>query len=97
MATVGSFGSRHRSEYSAMGMQVNLASRLETACKPGGILVSHPTWALVNDQIDFLSSETRELKGFSRPVRVYEVSLGDGNDQGPPVLAARRNVLNLPN
>jgi class 3 adenylate cyclase len=36
MATVGSFGSGQRSEYSAMGMQVNLASRLESACRAGG-------------------------------------------------------------
>jgi len=75
IATVGSFGSRQRSEYSAMGTQVNLASRLETACRPGGILISHSTWALVNDQIDCLSNETIEVKGFSRPVRVYEVNL----------------------
>ena len=93
MATVGSFGSRHRSEYSAMGMQVNLASRLETACKPGGILISHSTWALVHDQIDFLSNATIEVKGFPRAVRVYEVDPGDGDGRDPTVLAAQE----LPN
>ena len=79
MATVGSFGSGQRSEYSAMGMQVNLASRLESACKAGGILISHSTWALINDQVDCRSKETIEAKGFSRPVRAYEVNLGIEN------------------
>ena len=80
MATVGSFGSRHRSEYSAMGMQVNLASRLETACKPGGILVSHSTWALINDRIDMLPHGAIEMKGFSRPIRAYEVIMENSSD-----------------
>jgi class 3 adenylate cyclase len=64
-----------------MGMQVNLASRLETACEPGGILISHPTWALINDQVDCRSKETIEMKGFSRPVRAYEVNLGIENER----------------
>jgi class 3 adenylate cyclase len=79
MATVGSFGSRQRSDYSAMGMQVNLASRLETACEPGGILISHSTWALTNDQFDCRPKGAIEVKGFSRPHRVYEVKLGIEN------------------
>jgi class 3 adenylate cyclase len=75
VATVGSFGSRQRSEYSAMGNQVNLAARLESACRPGKILISHSTWALVSKSFCCRPQGTVELKGFSRPIRVYEVGL----------------------
>lgn len=103
MATVGSFGSRQRSEYSAMGMQVNLASRLETACRPGRILISHSTWALINDEIDTRPHGTIEVKGFSRPIRAYEVILGDDNGQDPDALTetlvrpSRKLILNIEN
>jgi class 3 adenylate cyclase len=73
MATVGGFGSQDRKEYTAMGMQVNLAARLESACEPGGILVSHPTWALVKDEIECELRGELEVKGISRPVRAYGV------------------------
>jgi class 3 adenylate cyclase len=97
MATVGSFGSRHRSEYSAMGMQVNLASRLETACRPGGILISHSTWALVNDQIATRPHGLIEVKGFSRPIRAYEVCLGDDRDLNSTVATEFIAGADLPN
>jgi len=92
MATVGSFGSRQRSEYSAMGMQVNLASRLETACRPGGILISHSTWALVHDKIDTRPHATIEVKGFSRPIRAYEIDLRLPDQRDPPAPSARHSV-----
>jgi class 3 adenylate cyclase len=79
MATVGSFGSKERSEYTAMGMQVNLASRLEAACKPGGLLISHSTWALVKDEMDCCPKEAILVKGCARPIRVYEVNFTGKN------------------
>jgi class 3 adenylate cyclase len=97
MATVGSFGSRQRSEYSAMGMQVNLASRLESACRPGGILISHATWALVNDRVGCRPMGTIGVKGFSRPVRVYEVNLGDERGEGPVSWTETLTAQKLPN
>lgn len=73
MATVGGYGSPERKEYTAMGMQVNLAARLESACQPGRILISHTTWALVRDEFPCTPLGKIEVKGYHRPITVYEI------------------------
>ncbi len=73
MATVGGYGSSKRKEYTAMGMQVNIAARLESACNPGHILISHTTWALVKEEIPCTPQGQIEIKGYHRPLTVYEV------------------------
>jgi PAS domain S-box-containing protein len=73
MATVGGYGSSERKEYTAMGMQVNLAARLESACKPGRILISHTTWALAREEFPCTPLGKIEVKGYHRPVTVYEI------------------------
>ncbi len=75
MATVGGYGSSERKEYTAMGMQVNIAARLEAACKPGHILLSHTTWALVKDDIACTPQGKIDVKGYHRPLRTYEVDI----------------------
>ena len=72
-ATVGNFGTEERLQYTAIGGQVNIASRLESICDPGGILISHPTFALVSDEIECREKEKISVKGISREMLVYEV------------------------
>jgi len=89
MATVGGYGSKDRREYTAMGTQVNLAARLESACEPGGILISHSTWALVNAEIGCREEGPVSMKGFQRPVRTYRVVFDQEPSDSSPVSRPR--------
>lgn len=71
--TVGNFGTEQRLDYSILGTEVNLASRLESAAPAGEILVSHETYSLVKDSIYCEERGTVTVKGFSHPIRVYSV------------------------
>ena len=71
--TVGTFGTNKNLDYTALGAHVNLASRLESAGKPGNILLSHEAWVLVKDVILCRDKGQIKAKGFSYPIQVYEV------------------------
>lgn len=72
--TVGSFGSKDFMEFTAIGSGVNLASRLETACPHGGILVNFTVYSLTKDLFPYGSLEEKELKGFARTLRVAQLN-----------------------
>jgi class 3 adenylate cyclase len=72
VASVGNFGARGRMDYTAIGRQVTLASRLQVNCAPGKILLSHSTWVLVNDEIACEPKGEILVKGIHYPVKVYE-------------------------
>ncbi|MFQ3261029.1 adenylate/guanylate cyclase domain-containing protein [Reinekea sp.] len=71
--TVGNFGAETRMDYTLLGKEVNLASRLESASEPGEILISYETYSLVQDRILCKEKGQINAKGFSRPVPVYQV------------------------
>jgi len=70
--TVGNFGTESRMDYTIIGREVNMASRLESAAEAGEILLSQEAYALVQDKIICREKGTISAKGFSRPVPVYE-------------------------
>jgi len=71
--TVGNFGADTRMDYTIIGRDVNLASRLESASEAGEILISHETYSLVKDLIMCRDKGQIAVKGFTRPVQIYQV------------------------
>ena len=73
MATVGTFGAEHRADYTAVGVPVNRAARLEPLAPPGGILVDAPTRDLLDGVVTLEAFGEVTLKGFGSPQPAFRV------------------------
>lgn len=69
--TVGNFGTENRLDYTLLGTEVNLASRMESAAQPGEILISHECYSLVKDVIVCEDKGEINVKGYQHPIKVY--------------------------
>lgn len=72
--TVGNFGANTKMDYTIVGREVNLASRLESACTPGEILISEETYALIKNTILCRDKGEIAVKGFHTPIKIFEVA-----------------------
>ena len=69
----GGPGVQEHTEISAVGSALNLAARLQALAEPGKVVVSDQTRRLSGGLFKYLDLGSRDLKGFDRPVRAWQV------------------------
>ena len=73
------------------GGGVNIAARLESICKPGGVLISGKVYDEVHDQLDLAFDDRgpQTVKNIANPVQAYAVNLGEAAIAGAAPAARR--------
>jgi adenylate cyclase len=69
----GVFGSPRKKEYTALGVAVNLAARLENLAGEGQILICGETALLVREAVRMEKVERLQVRGFARPPEIFSV------------------------
>lgn len=72
---VGNIGSHDRMDFTSIGSEVNLASRLCSMAKAGEILIEAQTRAMSKSSQQFIPEYEIDVKGFTKPVSVVAITV----------------------
>lgn len=80
------------------GDGINVASRLQSAAKPGEVWVSEDVWRQLRrrPELGFDSRGEHELKGIGQPMQAYAVEVLDADEWTPPETAAAPGEIERP-
>ena len=99
VVVAGSVGSGRVREYTVMGSVVNHASRLETAARPGQVLVSRETFEATRHRLSFTRVEGLELAGFPNVTSAFAFAADRERDSDPyrrlPLVGRKRELREL--
>jgi len=71
---VGNIGSKERMKYGVVGENINIAARIEAFTIPGQVLISEATYKNISEDIQPVGSIRTKIKGFNKPIRIFDVS-----------------------
>jgi len=73
LVVIGEMGGGERLERLAVGDTPNIAARLQNLATPGRVVVSEPTYRLIEDLFDVEARPSQRLKGVSKAMGVYTI------------------------
>lgn len=76
LVVAGNMGAEDRLNYTVLGANVNLAARLGQAAEPGQVIISEAVLnePKVSDSFHVKPLDPISLKGFSEPIKIYQIS-----------------------
>jgi adenylate cyclase len=81
-----------------IGEGVNIASRLEGICEPGGVLISGSVYEQVRGRVEasFVDLGEQDLKNIARPVRAYRAAIDGSATAEAPKLQVAATIRDRP-